>query len=150
MMRVDHAGSSETRGGGLPRGDEDTKGRPPVTVRELCTMSDQDFARLSEFIQASCGIKLPPVKKTMLEGRLRKRLQALGLGSFGRYCDYLFSGRGLDSEYIHMLDAITTNKTDFFREPDHFEYLSARVLPELVGDQGFGLRERLNVWSAGC
>ena len=108
------------------------------------------FRRLSEFIHASCGIKLPPAKKTMLEGRLRKRLRALGMTSFDRYCEYLFSSQGLRSEYIHMIDAVTTNKTDFFREPDHFDYLSQSVLPELVGLHGLGVRKTLNVWSAGC
>ena len=95
-------------------------------------MSDKDFVRLSEFIRDSCGIKLPPAKKTMLEGRLRKRLRALGIESFERYCEFLFSSGGSQSEYIHMIDAVTTNKTDFFREPDHFDYLFERVLPELV------------------
>ncbi len=111
-------------------------------------MSDKDFARLSEFIRSSCGIKLPPAKKTMLEGRLRKRLRALSLKSFGRYCDYLFSPGGSQSEHIHMIDAVTTNKTDFFRESDHFDYLSGVVLPELVRLYGIGSRKRLNVWSA--
>jgi chemotaxis protein methyltransferase CheR len=111
-------------------------------------MSDKDFVRLSEFIRASCGIKLPPAKKTMLEGRLRKRLRALGIESFNRYCEFLFSPGGSESEYIHMIDAVTTNKTDFFREPDHFDYLSARALPELV--RLLGLGKKLNVWSAAC
>ena len=101
-------------------------------------MSDKDFMRLSEFIRDSCGIRLPPAKKTMLEGRLRKRLRALGIESFERYCEFLFSPGGSQSEYIHMIDAVTTNKTDFFREPDHFDYLSDRVLPELVGLYGLG------------
>jgi len=113
-------------------------------------MSDKDFVRLSEFILDSCGIKLPPAKKTMLEGRLRKRLRALGIESFERYCEFLFSLKGSQSEYIHMIDAITTNKTDFFREPDHFDYLSDRILPELVSLYGIGSRKRLNVWSAAC
>jgi len=111
-------------------------------------MSNKDFARLSEFIGASCGIKLPPAKKTMLEGRLRKRLRALGIESFERYCEFLFSPGGSQSEYIHMIDAVTTNKTDFFREPDHFDYLFERVLPELSPLFGFG--KKLNVWSAAC
>jgi chemotaxis protein methyltransferase CheR len=111
-------------------------------------MSDKDFLRLSEFIRSSCGIKLPPAKKTMLEGRLRKRLRALTLQSFGKYCEYLFNSKGTESEYMHMIDAVTTNKTDFFREPDHFDYLTGRVLPELVRSYGIGSRKRLNVWSA--
>ncbi len=113
-------------------------------------MSDKVFVRLSEFIRDSCGIKLPPAKKTMLEGRLHKRLRALRIESFERYCEFLFNSSGSESEYIHMIDAVTTNKTDFFREPDHFDYLFERVLPELVRLQGSGTRKKLNVWSAAC
>jgi chemotaxis protein methyltransferase CheR len=113
-------------------------------------MSDKDFMRLSESIRSSCGIKLPPAKKTMLEGRLRKRLRALCIESFESYCEFLFSPEGARSEYIHMIDAVTTNKTDFFREPDHFDYLFERALPELVPLHGVGARKKLNVWSAAC
>ncbi len=113
-------------------------------------MSDKDFKRLSQFIGSSCGIRLPPAKKTMLEGRLRKRLRALGVESFEKYCEFLFSPGGSQSEYIHMIDAVTTNKTDFFREPDHFDYLFERVLPELVRLYGVGVRKKLNAWSAAC
>lgn len=113
-------------------------------------MSDKVFVRLSEFIRSTCGIKLPPAKKTMLEGRLRKRLRALSIQSFERYCEFLFSPEGSESEYIHMIDVVTTNKTDFFREPDHFDYLFERVLPEMARPYGVGVRKKLNVWSAAC
>lgn len=114
------------------------------------TMSDKDFSRLSEFIHTQCGIKMPPAKKTMLEGRLRKRLKALGIESFGKYCEYLFNSSEAETEFVHMINVVTTNKTDFFREPDHFDHLSHRVLPEIINSQGIGSRKRLNVWSAGC
>lgn len=113
-------------------------------------LSNKDFDRLSQFIHTSCGIKLPPAKKTMVEGRLRKRLRALGIDSYGKYCDFVFSPAGMDSEYVHMIDVVTTNKTDFFREPEHFDYLSGRVLPELVLSSRPGARKSINVWSAAC
>ncbi|MEW6659133.1 MAG: protein-glutamate O-methyltransferase CheR [Thermodesulfobacteriota bacterium] len=113
-------------------------------------MTDRDFRRLSSFISERCGIKLPPAKKTMLEGRLRKRLRALGLSDFGEYCEYIFSRNHLDPEYLHMIDAVTTNKTDFLREPQHFAYLAQRAIPHLLEVYGLGLKSRLNVWSAGC
>ena len=68
----------------------------------------------------------------MLEARLRKRLKSLGLESFSLYCDYLFSARGMEEELTHMIDQVTTNKTDFFREPGHFDYLARKALPELA------------------
>jgi chemotaxis protein methyltransferase CheR len=113
-------------------------------------MSDRDFSRLSEFIQNACGIRMPAAKKLMLEGRLRKRLRTLGMESFQEYCDYLFAPGGMQAEQVHMIDAVTTNKTDFFREPAHFDYLLQEVLPEMVNVHGLGVRTRLNLWSAGC
>ena len=130
--------------------DENTEATSESGAIYAVTMSDKEFARLSEFIRSTCGIKLPLAKKTMLEGRLRKRLRTLRLQSFGRYCDYIFSSVGSESEHVHMIDAVTTNKTDFFREPGHFDYLCDMVLPELVRLHDVGSKKRLNVWSAAC
>lgn len=113
-------------------------------------LTDRHFKHLSEFIHSICGIKLPASKKTMLEGRLRKRLRALGIRSFDEYCRYLQSSEGMTLECVHMVDVVTTNKTDFFREPAHFEYLVNTGLPELAVSKGAGVRSRLRTWSAGC
>jgi chemotaxis protein methyltransferase CheR len=115
-----------------------------------CFMSDNDFGRLSRFIEKEYGIKLPDSKKTMLEGRLRKRLRHLGMGSFTDYCEYLFSGRGVDDEIVHMVNVVTTNKTDFFREPNHFEFLSRTALPDVISRQESRAGKTFTVWSAGC
>jgi chemotaxis protein methyltransferase CheR len=118
---------------------------------QVAVMSADDFRRLSRFIRSRCGIKLPPAKKTMLEGRLRKRLRSLGMDNFKDYCEYLFSQGGLEDECIHMLDVVTTNKTDFFREPQHFHFLMEKALPELTRKFGLGTGNKsLKVWSAGC
>lgn len=114
------------------------------------TMSGKDFRRLSEFIESELGIRTPPAKKNMIESRLQKRLRKLGLGSFTEYCDYLFSEHGMEAELAHMVDMVTTNKTDFFREPCHFDFLVQKALPELIKSQGAGVMKRLVVWSAGC
>jgi chemotaxis protein methyltransferase CheR len=111
------------------------------------SMSGREFASLSRFIYEQCGIKMPDAKKTMLEGRLQKRLRNLGLKSFSDYTDYLFSPDGQEHELVQMIDVVTTNKTDFFREPDHFDYLRDRVLPEWCEKHA---NRRLQVWSAGC
>ncbi len=119
-------------------------------MRAAVTISDKEFHRLSEFIHTECGIKMPSVKKVMLEARLQKRLRALGMSTFSEYCDFLFSPRGIDIELVHMIDVVTTNKTDFFREPAHFTYLTGTVLPALIRLHGAGVRKPLSVWSAGC
>ncbi len=113
-------------------------------------MSTAEFERLSAFIHAELGIKMPSAKKTLLEARLQKRLKTLSMRSFTDYCEYLFSQEGAREELIQMIDLVTTNKTDFFREAHHFEYLADSVLPELVSGRGAGVKRPLRVWSAGC
>jgi chemotaxis protein methyltransferase CheR len=113
-------------------------------------LSKKDFERLSAFIRSECGIKLTEQKRIMLEARLRKRLRALGIESFGEYCDFLFSPEGLDQEKRHMIDVVTTNKTDFFREPKHFDYLIRQAIPELSRLKGSGEKQGISLWSAGC
>jgi chemotaxis protein methyltransferase CheR len=114
---------------------------------QAASLSAKDFGRLSRFIYDTCGIKMPEVKATMLEARLQKRLRALDMHSFTDYCEFLFSREGLEQELVPMLDVVTTNKTDFFREPDHFDYLTQTVLPDWVRRHPGA---RLSIWSAGC
>jgi chemotaxis protein methyltransferase CheR len=109
----------------------------------------EDFRRLSGLIHESCGIKLPEVKRSMLEARLSKRLKALRMPSFRAYCDFLFSTDGMQNELLRMIDVVTTNKTDFFRESHHFTYLVNTALPGLL-HQGVGKMRALAAWSAGC
>ena len=87
------------------------------------TLSDREFKRFSTFIYDHAGIKMPPAKKTMLEARLQKRLKANAIHSFEEYSNYVFSQEGRATELIHLIDVVTTNKTDFFREPAHFEFM---------------------------
>lgn len=119
-------------------------------IQQNLTMSMNDFNRLSQFIHSECGIKMPSSKKTMLEARLQKRLRNLQLGSFTDYCDYLFSKEGIENELVRMIDLVTTNKTDFFREPAHYDFLVNKILPELIRTSGAGVSKRLSLWSAGC
>jgi chemotaxis protein methyltransferase CheR len=113
-------------------------------------ISKRDFQQLSSFIYSNLGIKMPESKTTMLTGRLSKRLRELSISSFADYCDFLFSPEGQESELVHLINVITTNKTDFFREPSHFSYLTDKVLPTLQSTQKFNGRNSLKLWSAGC
>lgn len=113
-------------------------------------LSRHDFQKLSSFIYNNLGIKMPEGKTTMLTGRLSKRLRVLEMSSFSEYCDFLFSPEGLEKEMGHLINEITTNKTDFFREPSHFSYLTQTVLPTLQNENVFNERNSLKVWSAGC
>jgi len=113
----------------------------------LGRLSDRHFRRLSELIESHVGIRLPEAKRLMLEGRLQKRLRSLDLDSVDDYVDYLFSDNHLDSEMIHLIDCVTTNKTDFFREPAHFDFLVNRAVPELLKPRRHGTAP-LKVWSS--
>ena len=105
-----------------------------------------NFRRLAEFIQRYSGIKMPPAKKTMLEGRLRRRVRELGLGSLDAYCAFLFEDDGLEAEQVHLIDVVTTNKTDFFREPAHFDFMVEKALPKMLREN----RRSIRAWSAAC
>ncbi len=113
-------------------------------------LSNAEFEKLSRFIYAQCGIKLTTAKKNMVEARLRKRLKDLEMNSYSEYCEYIFSRDVDDSEILKMVDVITTNKTDFFREPKQFDFLNETALPELINLDRTGINRPLRVWSAGC
>lgn len=107
-------------------------------------LSDEDFSRLRDIIYREAGIKLNDLKKVLMQSRLIKRLRELKLDNFRDYHDYLVDH--YDDEKINFINAITTNKTDFFRENDHFEYMKNVILP---GIDKKGLNE-IRIWSAGC
>lgn len=106
----------------------------------------RNFARLAAFIHDYAGIKMPEGKVTMLEGRLRRRVRATGCTDLQSYCDWIFNQGHLASEASYLINAVTTNKTDFFREPKHFEFLEQVALPQLTQSGALHLR----AWSAAC
>ncbi len=109
-------------------------------------MSQKLFAELSAYIHTTVGIRMPPEKRVMLQARLQKRMRALGYATYEDYVRYVFSPEGTIRELQSMLDVVTTNKTDFFREPYHFEFLTRTGLPMLIDQFGPHLR----FWSAPC
>jgi chemotaxis protein methyltransferase CheR len=121
----------------------------PNLLLDQDALRPAEFRRLRELIHAECGIHLSDEKQTMLEVRLRHRLRSLGLGSLGEYCSYLFQKGTLADELPNLIDVVTTNKTDFFRESRHFDFLVRTAMPSLAscGATGNG---NLTVWSAGC
>ena len=117
-------------------------------TRETDSLSARDLNRLCKLIYDQCGINLNAEKQVMLEGRLKRRIVELKLSSYHEYCEYLFDGHGHDAEeMVQLIDAVTTNKTDFFREKPHFDLLVSQVLPELAAR---GKNRELLIWSAGC
>ena len=109
-------------------------------------MSPRLFAELADYIHKTAGIRMPPEKRVMLQSRLQKRMRKLGHQSYASYLRYVFSAEGTRLELQSMIDVVTTNKTDFFREPYHFDYLVEQGLPALVSRFG----PKLRFWSAPC
>lgn len=118
-----------------------------ATAGAVSSLGDEDFQRLSRFIETELGIRMPDTKRVMLESRLLKRIRQLNLGSFSAYIDYVFSDEGRSLELINMIDAVTTNKTDFFREAEHFDYLVDKILPGIADARAGSV---CRFWSAGC
>jgi chemotaxis protein methyltransferase CheR len=110
------------------------------------TLSAEAYRTLVDLVYQHSRIHIGPDKKPMLANRLRKRLRVLGLVSYDDYCAVLRSAQGPD-EIEQLVDLISTNHTRFFREPEHFTFLTGHMLPELLprlAAQGSPLR----VWSA--
>ena len=110
-------------------------------------LQERHFAKLARLVEERTGIRLPPGKRTMVEGRLRKRIRALGIADLDEYGRAVFEGGKLDDEFLHLIDCVTTNKTDFFREPDHFDFLRERAMPALASLRR-GADSPLKFWSA--
>ena len=105
-------------------------------------LNDDVFERFRALIYRECGINLTDYKRVLFSSRLQKRLSHLGLTSFQDYYDLVVGGQS--DELVTMLDYISTNQTEFFREPHHFTFLRERVLPELAGGK------KVRIWSAAC
>jgi len=114
-------------------------------------MSDRDFERVVRLVEDSVGIQLPPHKRSMVELRLARRARILGLPDLDAYCAFVFDETGATVEQVSLIDAVTTNKTDFFREAEHFDLLIKQVVPALRSlEPDIGRTRPLRVWSAGC
>lgn len=110
-------------------------------------LSDAEFSRVQEFMLNNLGIKLSPIKIVMVNSRLIKRLKATGIYNFKDYLDYALSPEGKrDGELEKMIDELTTHKTEFFREPEHFNFLNNTVLPKFIEEKNSFFK----IWSAGC
>lgn len=98
---------------------------------------------LIELIYDHCRIRLQGGKETLIKARLGKRMRHLGFSELSEYCAFLQT-RADDQEFTLVVDALTTNFTNFLREEDHFKFLVEDALPAIVPRAG----KKLNVWSA--
>jgi chemotaxis protein methyltransferase CheR len=111
------------------------------------SLAEPEFTKLSKFIVNDFGIKMPPNKKIFLQGRLQKRLKELRFNSFEEYVKYLFSSKGQQLEVAFLIDAVSTNKTEFFREQAHFRFLLDSGIQNYTK---WTRKQKISIWSAGC
>jgi chemotaxis protein methyltransferase CheR len=123
---------------------------------QLFSIEPHEFEAFRSLIHQQAGIWLRDGKQVMLASRLSRRLRYHNLSSFTEYYDYLNSCNDGGEELTELINCVTTNKTSFFREAHHFEYLANSVVPERlnafrhIGRIGNGLRQTIRVWSAAC
>ena len=114
-----------------------------MTAAFETAMTDAEFKALQALIREEAGIHLEPVKRSLLIARLSRRLRVLGVGSFGEYCKRLHERDS--EEKRHMIDAICTNETHFFRDLRQFDFFRSVVLPGMVRRC-----DPIRIWSAAC
>ena len=105
------------------------------------SITPKEFEQFRALIYQESGINLNDNKQTLLVSRLSKRLRILQLDSFQAYYDLIAAQKDGD-EFTLLLDLVSTNKTDFFREPKHFDFLREQILPVL------GSTRSIRIWSA--
>jgi chemotaxis protein methyltransferase CheR len=111
----------------------------------MLSITDKEFAQFQRFIYDAAGITLSPAKKSLVCGRLMKRVHQFKLRSYGDYFSLLMSGTQ-PGEAQHAIDLLTTNETYFFREPKHFDFLKHQAIEARNSRRAPVFR----VWSAAC
>src|SRR5690606_13813886 len=115
-----------------------------IAPRRLPELTFDQFDEIRRIVHEVAGITIADGKEKLVQTRLARRVRTLGLSGFDAYLERLRRDP-TGSELSELVDALTTNKTAFFREATHFEFLRESVLPELVS-RGRPIR----IWSAGC
>lgn len=118
---------------------------PDIMRDARLAISDDEFNKLRKFIHTHTGIALADHKRALVCARLAKRLRHHQLPSYTDYYDLLINNDPDENELVELINAITTNKTDFFREAHHFQFLSDHVFPSIRTAN----RRRVRLWSAG-
>ncbi|MEQ8525970.1 MAG: protein-glutamate O-methyltransferase CheR [Gracilimonas sp.] len=105
-------------------------------------LGPDDFQRVKDILYSYCGIFLQEGKEALVQSRLMKRMRKLGIGSFSEYLDFIEQPAS-GGEFLSFVDVLTTNKTNFFREVQHFEFIKKHIIPTMGG-------RSVKWWSAGC
>ena len=110
---------------------------------------DPDFQFIRQLVYDQSSIHLGEEKKEMVRTRLNNRLTSLGLSSVAEYCELLKSNRE-PGEITHLIDALSTNFTTFFREIEHFKFLKEKIIPDFQAGRFPKHTGPFRAWSAAC
>jgi chemotaxis protein methyltransferase CheR len=121
-----------------------------ISLEIKIPMTPEEFNLFRTLIYDTCGIDFQPDKSFLLENRLRKRMQQCGINTYIKYYHHLISGLLGSQELITLVDSITINETNFFRNRPQFDLLENVVLTELITKKKQDNDKRLRIWSAGC
>ena len=105
------------------------------------------YQKFVAYVRCEIGVRLDDSKRSMVETRLRRHFTSLNCKTLDDYLSYLFDHGGLEQERPFIVNAVTTNKTDFFREQPHFDHLLSVALPEALARRRT-TSDRVKVWSA--
>lgn len=106
-----------------------------------------NLTRLLEKVREERGFDMAQYRPRYVERRLSSRLHVLGLHTYRQYAAYLDAH---PDEYAKLLDTLTINVTQFFRDPTVFELFREDILPALIKDKAARHQRMIRVWSAGC
>jgi chemotaxis protein methyltransferase CheR len=144
------AAGAEARGGRRWVAAEQRASNLTMTVNALNNfgplLRDEEFEFIRYVMRENAGISLSDHKRSLVQSRLNSRLRALGMKSFAEYCDFVRASG--PEELAHLINAMTTNVTAFFREEHHFEALAQVMLPAAM--ERNAATRRIRIWSAGC
>lgn len=112
-------------------------------------MRENEFEFIRTLVYEHSRISLGPDKRELVAARLGKRLRARQLSTVDQYCELLRDHRGED-ELAHLIDAISTNHTFFFRENTHFEFVRSQIVPEMLARRAADRAPHFYAWSAAC
>ena len=111
--------------------------------------SEDHYREFQDLALKKLGLSLGSGKGYLLRGRLQRRMSKLGLDDYGDYLRIISSDSGAE-ELQHFVNAITTTKTEFFREREHFDWLSQEIFPSIKQSHLESGRKKIRLWSAGC
>ena len=118
-----------------------------LPLHQSLELTDKEYTLFADLIYKKSGIHLGENKKELIKTRFQKIIRKLELKSFKEYYNYIIDKNG-GNELVEMIDAISTNYTFFFREKDHFNFLSKSAIPDIVKKKIASGKKRVRAWCA--